>query len=82
MCDRDAAGLGEARSLATIGLIDAHAEDCLPAVRRKFPDIPASAWEGKLVVRALSSNPHSLRRRVAAVLEHLRGAPLPRVWQY
>ena len=46
-----------------------------------FPHEAASAWDGRLVLRALSPDAHALRRRVAALLDHLRGGPLPRVWQ-
>ena len=79
---RDAAGLGAAEALASIALVGPGAEDALPALRRAFPDVAASAWDGKLVIRALSRDPHALRLQVAAMLEHLRGMPLPRVWQY
>lgn len=78
---RDPAGLGTATALATIGLVGPGAEDRLAGLRRAFPEAHASAWDGKLVVRAMSSDPHRLRRTVAALVEHLRGGPLPRVWQ-
>lgn len=78
---RDPAGLGTATALASIALVGPGAENALPALRRAFPHETASAWDGRLVVRALSPDAHALRRRVAALLEHLGGGPLPRVWQ-
>ena len=41
----------------------------------------ASAWDGRLVMRALAGDGHPLRRLVARVLTVLRGRALPRVWQ-
>jgi urease accessory protein len=41
----------------------------------------ASAWDGRLVVRALAADGWPLRRLVARLLTILRGGPLPRVWQ-
>jgi len=79
---RDAAGLAGATALVTIAFVGPGAEDRLPALRRAFPGLAASAWNGKLVIRATSADPHGLRRKVAGVLEHLRGGALPRVWQY
>ena len=40
----------------------------------------ASAWDGRLMVRALASDPQALRRVVTACLPVLTGVPLPRVW--
>ncbi len=78
------AGLGDATALASIVLISPRAEDLLSPVRKVIGDTPAaaaSAWDGKLVFRAMSTDNFKLRRLVAAVLIALRGAPLPRVWQ-
>lgn len=78
-----AAGLGAATALATIILISPDAEDRLAQLRRELPQCAvASAWDGKLVVRAMSPDPYRLRRTIAALLKHLRGTDLPRVWQY
>lgn len=79
----DPAGLGAAKALATVILVAPDVQDRLAALRRILPDTAvASAWNGKLVVRAMSPDPYRLRRDVAAVLKHLRGVDLPRVWQY
>ena len=54
----------------------------LDGVRARLGDnAHASAWDGKLVVRAMAPDPAPLRRMLPGVLEYLRGAPLPRVWQ-
>ncbi|MDJ1007226.1 MAG: urease accessory protein UreD [Paracoccaceae bacterium] len=81
LVSRSPAGLCGARALATIALVTPDAEDRLPGLRRAFPDATASAWDGRLVCRAMSPDPHRLRRDVAAIVEYLRGAALPRVWQ-
>lgn len=79
------AGLGGARALATVALVARGAEDALGAVRGRIADaaipVHASGWDGRLVVRAMAADATPLRRTVAGVLELLRGAPLPRVWQ-
>lgn len=81
--DRTPAGLGDAAALATVVLVAEDAEDRLAPLRRMLPDCAvASAWDGRLLVRGMSPDPYALRRAVAAILTHLRGAPLPRVWQY
>lgn len=89
----DTAGLGRngpaalagARAFSTIALFAQDAEDALGPVRAALDgtDIAAaaSAWDGKLVMRAMASDAHPLRCLVARVLTTLRGAPLPRVWQ-
>lgn len=80
---RDPAGLGAATALATIVAVAPDVDDRLDPLRRILPGTAvASAWDGKLVVRAMAAYPYRLRRDVAAVLKHLRGADLPRVWQY
>lgn len=79
------AALSGARAFSTIALFAADAEDALGPARAALEgaDIPAaaSAWDGKLVVRAMAGDAYPLRRLVARVLTTLRGAPLPRVWQ-
>ena len=82
---RSAAGLGGARAMATVGLLAADAGDRLPLVRRitEAAEIPAhaTAWDGKLILRAMAPDPRPLRRLVADVITALRNGPLPRVWQ-
>ena len=79
------AGLSGARAITTIAFLAQGAEDALGPIRAKCEAADfrafASAWDGKLIVRALASDPWPLRRWLAGVLEHLRGGPLPRVWQ-
>ncbi|MEM0946828.1 MAG: urease accessory protein UreD [Pseudomonadota bacterium] len=79
------AGLDGARALTTLVFLSQGAEDALGPVRalceaasfRAF----ATAWDGKLIVRAMALDPWPLRRWLAGVLEQVRGGPLPRVWQ-
>ena len=83
--DRAAIGAG-ARAAATIVLMAPRAEALLDAAREALDaaagDVSAgaSAWDGRLVVRALSASPARLRGAVAAALTALRGRPLPRLW--
>ena len=82
LCRRSPAGIAEAAAFATVALISGDAEDRLPALRKSLPEsAAASAWDGKLVVRAMSQDPYRLRHDVASILRHLRGTDLPRVWQ-
>jgi urease accessory protein len=82
---RSPATLGAARAMATVILAAPGAEDALGPVRAALtePDTEAaaSAWDGRLVVRALAADGWPLRRLVARVLTILRGGPVPRVWQ-
>lgn len=82
---RSPATLGEARALSTIVLAARGAEDALGPVRsllsEEGTEAAATAWDGRLIVRATSPDGWPLRRLVARVLSHLRGGPLPRVWQ-
>jgi urease accessory protein len=41
----------------------------------------ASAWEGLLVARLLSADARALRDRLMALVVHLSGRPMPRVWR-
>ncbi|MDU8945321.1 urease accessory protein UreD [Rhodophyticola sp. MJ-SS7] len=81
------AGLEGARAFATVAFIAPAAEDRLSALRACIDGAPdglrvaASGWDGKLILRAVSTEPAALRRVLRNVLEYLRGAPLPRVWQ-
>ena len=78
--------LGGAVAVSTLALVDLRAEDRLAAVRECLHSLPdgveaaASAWDGRLVVRALASDPQALRRVLTACLPVLTGVPLPRVW--
>ncbi len=82
---RSPAALGAARALSTIVLASRGAEDALGPVRAMLSEpgteAAASAWDGRLVVRAMAGDGWPLRRLVARVLTHLRGGSLPRVWQ-
>ncbi len=82
---RSPATLGGARALATVILAAPGAEDALGPVRAALgepgTEAAASAWDGRLVVRALAGDGWPLRRLVARVLSTLRGGALPRVWQ-
>ncbi|MEL6645256.1 MAG: urease accessory protein UreD [Pseudomonadota bacterium] len=79
------ASLAAARAFSTVALFADDAEDALGPVRAVLDDAEvaaaASAWDGKLVVRAMASDGFPLRRLIARVLTVLRAAPLPRVWQ-
>lgn len=78
------AALNGARAIATVVLVGPGAEDTLVAVRECLPEgveAAASAWLGKLVVRLLGPDPLAVKRAVARVLNVIRGAALPRVWQ-
>ncbi|WP_226898403.1 urease accessory protein UreD [Mangrovicoccus algicola] len=79
-----ASGLGGARALATIALIAPDAPDLLgrvlPLCATAGVTASASGWDGRLVIRGLAAKPFALRRWMAAVLDELRGRPLPRVW--
>ncbi len=79
------AHLGDATALATLHLIAPRAEDALEPLRRLLEGCglraAASAWDGRLTLRALAADPVPLRRLLARVIPHLTGRPLPRVWQ-
>lgn len=79
------AGLGGARAISTVAFLCPGAEDALGPVRALRQDgvqAAASAWDGKLVLRALAGDALPLKRLVAAVVTTLRGgAAMPRVWQ-
>ena len=79
------AALAGARAFSTVALFADDAEDALGPVRAALDGAEiaaaASAWDGKLVVRAMAGDAYPLRCLVARVLTTLRGVPLPRVWQ-
>ncbi len=80
-----AAGLGDARALATVVLVAPDAPDRLEAVRAVLTQADvraaASSLPGRLVVRLLARDNWPLRRQMVDILTLLRRAPLPRVWQ-
>ena len=82
--DRPALGKG-ARACATLLHMAADAETHLDAVRAALAaqdcEAGASAWDGKLVVRAVSPSPERLRAAIMAATSILRGRDAPRVWQ-
>ena len=79
------AGLGGAGAIATLALVARGAEDALRPVRAALPaegvEAAASAWDGRCLVRLAAREPLALRRAAARVIEVMRGAPPPRVWQ-
>lgn len=81
-----ASGLNGAVAVATLSLFAPDAEDRLPALRAALPGggpvrAAASAWEGRVVLRAMAPAAWPLRRAVARAVATLTRAPLPRVWQ-
>ena len=87
--DRPALGAG-ARAAATILLVSPDAETRLDGVRERLHAGPpeaagmtagASAWNGMLLVRALSPSPERLRGVIVSVVAALRGRAPPRSWQ-
>lgn len=80
-----AAGLADARALATVVLVSPDAADALAPVRAVLTHenvrAAASSLPGRLVVRLLARDGWPLRRQLAEILTCLRRAPLPRVWQ-
>jgi urease accessory protein len=84
--DRKAVGDG-ARAFATLLLVSQKAESRLDDFRNFMNQNPedsvewgASAWNGLLCLRALSSNPFVLRRLMVVCLTYFNQNPLPRVW--
>ncbi len=76
--------LGGNRAVATVVLLAQGAEDALGPVRAVLGpglEVAASAWDGRLVLRAAGPDLLVVKRIVARVLGVLRGGPLPRVWQ-
>lgn len=76
------AGLAGNRAFATVVFIAPGAEDALGPARGVLGDAGAvSAWDGKCVARLQAADAYPLKRALAPLLETLRGAALPRVWQ-
>ena len=86
LLDRPAIG-GGARACATLLDVSPGAEGRLEEARALLEGpnpgiaVAASAWNGNLVVRALSETIGPLRGLIARFLAGYRGAPMPRVWQ-
>ncbi|WP_409565659.1 urease accessory protein UreD [Methylobacterium sp. E-045] len=87
LLERAALG-GGARAMATLLDVSPDAEGRLEAFRSLVDtlaspgvDVAASAWNGHLVARFLSSAPDAMRATAARVLVAYRGTPMPRVWQ-
>lgn len=74
-----------ARAISTVVFLAPAAETARDAVRRLAPegvDWAASAWDGKLVVRAMAADAQPLKQALVPLLELLRdGRAMPRVWQ-
>ncbi len=83
LLDRTALGSG-ARAAATVLLVSPDAESRIDEARDRIatPEVTAgaSAWNGMLVVRALSPSPERLRGAIVGLLTALRGRSLPRTW--
>lgn len=78
------AGVSGLICLATVVLVAERAEDWLGPVRDAIGETSlaaASAWDGKLVVRAQGTEARGVRELVACILRTLRAGPMPRVWQ-
>jgi urease accessory protein len=76
---------GGAHVIGTLLHVAPEAEACLERVRREIVglgdvEIAASAWEGKLVLRALAGCGGRMRAAMQVALDALRGAPMPRAW--
>lgn len=79
------ATLDGARAFATLLYAAPDAEDRLDAVRDRLPSgavrSGASAWGGRLSLRAVAPDGLALRAALADTLTYLLGRALPRVWQ-
>ena len=82
---RGPAGLSVARAIAALHLVAPDAEDRLARLRAVLPSdgsAAASAWDGRLSLRAMDHDPAALRRTLARAITCLTGQPLPRVWPH
>ncbi|MGB0904881.1 MAG: urease accessory protein UreD [Mangrovicoccus sp.] len=77
--------LDGARVFGTMIYLAPDAEDRLAPLRAMLEaqgvTAAASAWDGKLIIRALAADAWPLKVLFARLIEYLRAAPLPRVWQ-
>lgn len=78
-------GMDGARAISTVVFLSPAAETACDAVRRLAPEgvhWAASAWDGKLVARAMAADAQPLKQALVPLLELLReGRAMPRVWQ-
>lgn len=80
------ATLAVARAVATVIHVASDAEDRLDGARAALTaarsDWGASAWDGLLTARLAAGDGQTLIRDVVRLIEHLRGCPMPRTWQF
>ena len=79
--------LGGARAFASLVMVAPGLEDALGPLRRVLDEpgvmAAASAFDGRLTLRAMAQDGWPLRRQIVRALSVLRrGAVLPRVWQF
>ncbi len=74
-----------ARAFASLALVAPGAEDALAPMRAALdePGVAggASGFDGKLTLRLIAADGWPLRRQILRLLQILRRAPAPRVWQ-
>ena len=82
------ARLANAVAISTLALIAPDAADRLASFRQALVNasddgvtLAASAWDGRLILRAHAPQAYPLRRWVARAITQLSDRPLPRVWQ-
>ena len=77
--------LGEARCFATIALIGpgaaSRASALQPLLEFAGCETALSAWDGRLILRLRARENWPFRQHISRILTHLRGRPMPRVWQ-
>lgn len=71
-----------AQAIACILHVSPMAEDRLAAIRAgvTLQGMAASAWDGKLVVRAVAHDAAALRGQIARLMPILSGRAMPRIW--
>ena len=79
--------LGGARAFASLVMVAPGLEDAIGPLRRVLDEpgvvAAASAYDGRLTLRAMAQDGWPLRRQIVRALSVLRrGAVLPRVWQF
>ena len=77
--------LGGAKAFASLVMLGQGTDTALIAARSVLDepgvDAAASAWDGKFSVRMMAVDGWPLRQQIRRVLQAIRPAPLPRVWQ-
>lgn len=81
-----AALIGAHRAMATLALLARGAEDAVGPLRAALGGVDGveagvSGWDGRCLVRLAAERAAALRQALRVVMEVVRGAPLPRVWQ-